>query len=372
MKHALTVLTVLALPLGAAAAEPATVRLNAAEQARAGVAVSPVATRAFSDQVRVVGQVVGAPGSTVSVKSIVAGRVEEILVSPGDHVRSGQPLITLHSHAVLSLHGELLRTHRELQLAQSRLDAGRQLYELEGISRMELERRSQDSLGARLAYEQARAELLDLGYTEEGVDRDLEEQETEPHLTVRAPASGVVLDLPVQQYEWIEAYAPLMVLGDPEQVELQLQLPPDEAHSVTRGDRISFGLVGRAVAAGHAEVTTRVPRVDPRTRTVMVRAHILDAPGNLFPGVFVEGTLQRGDTRTAPSVPDTAVTRIGEHDAVFVRLDPETFAVRPVSLGRRGEAAYEVLEGLKPGEEIATTGVFFLKSALLRGPGGES
>jgi membrane fusion protein, heavy metal efflux system len=372
MKHALTALTLIVLPLGTAAAQPATVRLDAAEQTRAGVAVSPAAERSFADQVRVVGQVVGAPGSTVAVKSVVAGRVEEILVSPGDRVRMGQPLIVLHSHAVLTLHGELLRTHRELQLAQNRLDAGRQLYELEGISRMELDRRSQEALAARLAYEQARAELIDLGYTEEGVDRDLEEQETEPHLTVRAPAPGVVLDLPVQQHEWIESYATLTVLGDPAQVELQLQLPPDEAHSVTAGDDIRFGLVGRDADQGRAVVATRVPRVDPQTRTVMVRARILDAPGNLFPGVFVEGMLQRGAARTAVSVPEAAVTRIGEHDAVFVRQGPETFAVRQVSLGRHGDAAYEVTDGLSVGEEIATAGVFFLKSALLKGSGGES
>lgn len=371
MKHVLTVLAVLAVTLAVAAADTATVRLSADEQARAGIAVAPTVKRQFADEVRVVGQVVSTPGSTVEVKSIVAGRVESIMVSPGDRVRKAQPLLTLHSHAVLTLHGELLRTHRELQLAETRLDAGRQLYELEGISRMELERRSQEALAARLAYEQARAELIDLGYTEEGVDQDLAEQETEPHLTIRAPVDGVVLDLPVQQHEWIQAYSALMMLGDPAKVELQLQLPPDEAHSVSEGDLVRFGLVGRGAGAGRATVATRVPRVDPQTRTVMVRARIASAPGNLFPGVFVEGTLQRGSARTAPSVPATAVTRIGEHDAVFVRTGPETFAVRPVSLGRRSEGSYEVVEGLAAGEEVATAGVFFLKSALLKGSGGE-
>ncbi len=371
MKHALALLTVLAVPLAGVTAEPATVRLSAQEQTRAGVQVGRVAERDFADEVRVVGQAVSAPGSTVAVKSIVPGRVEAIMVSPGDRVRAGQPVLTIHSHTVLTLHGELLRTHRELQLAESRLDAGHQLYDLEGISRMELERRSQEALAARLAYQQARAELLDLGYTEEGVDRDLEEQETEPHLTVRAPTSGVVLELPVQQYEWIEAYDSLMMLGDPDQVELQLQLPPDEAHSVSADDDVRFGLVGRGTAEGRARVATRVPRVDPKTRTVMVRARIVEAPGDLYPGVFVEGLLQRGAPRTAPSVPIAAVTRVGEHDAVFVRRDPETFAVRPVSLGRRSGDAYEVLDGLTAGEEVVTAGVFFLKSALLKGSDGE-
>ena len=371
MKCVFNVLVLLTLPLSAAAAEPETVRLSAEEQARAGVAAAPVVEGDFADQVRVVGQVVDAPGSTVTVKSMVSGRIEEIMVSPGDRVHVGQPLITLHSHAVLTMHGTLLSTYRQLQLAESRLDAGRKLFELEGISRMELERRSQEALAARLAYEQARAELIDLGYTEEGVDRDLEEHETEPHLTVRAPTSGVVLELPVQQHEWIEAYASLVVVGDPQRVELQIQLPPDEAHSVAEGDRIRFGLVGRDAGAMEATVATRVPRVDPQTRTVTVRAHIHGSSAELFPGVFVEGTLQRGHSRNAPSVPETAVTRIGQHDAVFVRVDDQTFAVRRVSLGRRNGPSYEITDGLTTGEEVATEGVFFIKSALLKGAAGE-
>jgi len=371
MKRVFNVVVLLTLPLAAAAVETDTVQLSAEEQARAGVEVAPVAERDFADEVRVVGQVVDAPGSTVAVKSLVAGRVEEIMVNPGDHVNAGQPLITLHSHAVLTMHGTLLSTYRELQLAESRLEAGRKLFELEGISRMELERRSQEVLAARLAHEQARAELIDLGYTEEGVDRDLEEHETEPHLTVRAPTSGVVLELPVQQYEWIEAYAPLLVLGDPQRVELQIQLPPDEAPSVAEGDRIRFGLVGRNASAMEAKVATRVPRVDPQTRTVTIRAKILDPSSELFPGVFVEGTLQRGHQRSGPSVPESSVARIGQHDAVFVRVDDQTFAVRRVSLGRRLGTSYEITDGLTSGEEIATSGVFFLKSALLKGAGEE-
>ncbi len=367
MKHTIVSLSAIVLTSGVVAAATPTVHLGADEEQRAGVAVAAVAEEAFADHVRVVGQVVSAPGSTVTVKSIVGGRVEEILVSPGATVREGQPLLTLHSHAVLTMHADLLRTHRDLQLAESRLEAGRQLYELEGISRMELDRRSQDALGARLAYEQARAELIDLGYTEEGVDEDLAEQETEPHLTVSAPAGGVVLDLPVQQHEWLEAYAPLVVVGNPERVELQLQLPPDEAHRVTAGDRIRFGLVGRGQGEGAAEVTTRVPRVDPQTRTVTVRARITDSPADLFPGVFVEGTLQRGAMRDAPAVPVSAVTRIGEEDAVFVRTAPGAYEVRPVRLGRRTASSYEVLDGVELGDQVAVDGVFFLKSALLKG-----
>ncbi|MCB1034486.1 MAG: biotin/lipoyl-binding protein, partial [Acidobacteria bacterium] len=113
-----------------------TVRLSAAAQARAGVLVRPVEARSFGDQIRVLGKAVRAPGATQTVKSIVDGRVERILVTPGDAVEANQALLEIHSHMLHELQGRLLRESEALKLAEARLEAGRQLLEIEGISRV--------------------------------------------------------------------------------------------------------------------------------------------------------------------------------------------------------------------------------------------
>ncbi len=368
-KSFLLAISILTLAAGAAAAE--TVSLSADAQARAGIHLGEVDQRTFGDQVRVLGQAVRSPGATNTVKSIVDGRVERLLVAPGDSVRRHQPLIELHSHMLHELQGELLRDSEALKLAEARLAAGRQLLEIEGISRVELEHRQHEVLAASIEVKNGEAELQDLGYSGADIQRLLESTDLHPVLTVRAPAAGVVLSLAVQQHAWVRAYEPLVVIGDPASLELELQLPPDEATGVRRGDQVEFVPVGRPQAWGLARVTTQVPQVDATTRTVTVRAEITHGSESLLPGVFVEGNLIRGAATKAPSVPESALIRMGAADYVFVRQDELRFEARPVVVGRFNGTHYEIGEGLAVGELVAVEGVFLLKSTLLRGAGEE-
>jgi cobalt-zinc-cadmium efflux system membrane fusion protein len=354
----------------ASVARAETVHVSPAAQARAGVVLRPVQERTFGDQIRVLGQAVRAPGATTTVKSILEGRLERLLVAPGDTVRTRQPLVELHSHRLHELQGRLLRDREALRLAEARMEAGRQLLEVEGISRVELETREHEALAARLELENGEAELRDLGYSDADIQDLLKTTDLHPILTVRAPTAGVILEVAVQQFAWVQAYDPLLVLGDPESLELQLQLPPDEAAGVGPGDLVEFVPVGRPEAWGLAKVVTRVPQVDATTRTVTVRAEITHGSEDLLPGVFVEGHLIRGAASQAPSAPESAVIRMGSSDYVFVRLDAETFEARPVSVGRFNGTRFEIREGLQLGEEVAVQGVFLLKSALLRGEEG--
>jgi cobalt-zinc-cadmium efflux system membrane fusion protein len=373
MRHALSTFAVVSCSLLATLATAAdTVELDPQAQARAGIVVRPVLERTFGDQFRIVGQVVRAPGSSLVLKTVVAGRVEGLEVAPGDAVAAGDPLVILHSHELQTLQATLLRGEKAARLANLRVDAGRQLLEVQGISQLELEAREEAALDAKLALASSKAELIDVGLTAGEVDALLESGTTDPHLAVRAPASGVVLELPVHEHEWIQAYDPLVTLGDPQRLELELQVPPDQVNRVSRGDVVEFIPVGRTDTRETATVLTSVPEVDAATRTLTIRAAIDPAAEEtLYPGVFVEGTLTHGDPRSAPSVPESAVIRVGSNDVVFVQTGPSTFVARPVGLGLFNGTRYEVREGVSVGEEVAVQGVFFLKSALVTGEGEE-
>jgi cobalt-zinc-cadmium efflux system membrane fusion protein len=176
----------------------------------------------------------------------------------------------------------------------------------------------------------------------------------------------------VQRHQWTQPFEPLLVLGDPGRLELQLRIQPADANRVGLGDRVEFVPVGRPATRSRARVLTPIPRVDPVSRTVVVRAEILEIGGPLFPGVFVEGTLTHGEARSSLSVPESAVIRVAGGDRVFVQRDaPGLFEARPVELGSFNGTRYEVLVGLSPGEQVAVQGVFLLKSALLQAGGEE-
>jgi multidrug efflux pump subunit AcrA (membrane-fusion protein) len=66
-------------------------------------------------------------------------------------------------------------------------------------------------------------------------------------------------------------------------------------------------------------------------------------------------------------LPEDAIVHDGEHDYVFVLVAPGTFEQRDVELGSPTGEVVEVREGIEPGEEIAVTGTFQLKSAQRQG-----
>jgi cobalt-zinc-cadmium efflux system membrane fusion protein len=346
------------------------VHLDASAETRAGIVTRPVLERAFGGQIRVVGRIVRAPGSTVTVKALVEGRVDRLHVLPGERVEVGAPLVTLHCHELHELKSRYLQARQARELAESRVRAGEELFALDGISRLELEERRQRALAARLDVEAVLAEMEHLGYSREEAER-MSDPDWHPVLTVRSPIAGAVLEVAIEEHGWATHYAPMVTIGDPERLELELQLPPDDSSRVAAGDRVDFVPVGRPELAGVAEVITGVPRVDPMTRTVTIRARLVESKGRSLPGVFVEGVLAHGEAVSRPSVPEAAVIRIGADDHVFIKTDAGTYEARPVRVGRFNGSRYEILDGVQPDEEVAVEGVFLLKSALLRPAEGE-
>jgi cobalt-zinc-cadmium efflux system membrane fusion protein len=347
------------------------VNLDAVAQSRAGIVVRPVLERSFGEQMRVFGQIVRSPGTTATVKTRLQARVLQIHVAPGDAVQRGAPLLEIYSHELHELEGEVLRLREARRLADSRVEAGRQLIELEGIARIELEAREQRALAAAIDYDQSLHELEDLGYLEGDVESLLSSRVPDGRMTLRSPAAGVVLELEVERHDWTEGFDPLLVVGDPESLELEVEVQPTDFPRIHSGDTVDFAPVGHPGLAGRARVITPIPRVDPTTRTVTLRAEILESRTRLVPGTFVEGVLVHGEARRALSVPESAVIRIGSSDHVFVRRAPDVFEARAVEIGLFNGKRYEVVRGVEAGDEVAVEGVFFLKSALLRGGGEE-
>ncbi len=229
---AMALILVAAAP--AAAAE--VVELNAQQRARAGLVVGSVVERSFGDSLRVVGRVVRVPGSTLTLKAVIPGRVEDLRVAPGDRVRAGEVLVELHAHELLTMQAKLLQARDRAILAATRLESGRELYAIEGISRLDLQVREQEAYAAQLDFTITREELLDHGFPEAALEAVLENRTTDAHLPVVAPMDGVILELQVENREWVEEYQTIIVMGDPKKVELELQIAPDQAAAVGAGD----------------------------------------------------------------------------------------------------------------------------------------
>ncbi len=111
----------------------------------------------------------------------------------------------------------------------------------------------------------------------------------------------------------------------------------------------------------HAKVAAVDAILDPATRTVRVRGLVATPAKELRPESFVQVRIEvpLGDLL---AVPTEAVLDTGDHQIVFVVEGDGHFEPRAVTLGRAAQGYYEVLDGLRDGDEVVTSANFLIDS----------
>ena len=153
---------------------------------------------------------------------------------------------------------------------------------------------------------------------------------------------------------------------------VELELRPEDAARVTVGRPMTFRPDADAEGSVTGKVTFVASELDGRTRTVKVRAEVDNDDRRLRAGSFGRGAVAVRDTEDAVVVPSASVHWEGCCHVVFVEKRDLLFETRKVIPGITEGRLTEIRAGLLPGEVIATTGSFLLKSEILKSRLGAS
>ncbi|MEJ5237624.1 efflux RND transporter periplasmic adaptor subunit [Limisphaera sp. VF-2] len=280
----------------------------------------------------------------------VAGILREVHVDLGARVASGQPLAALGSPALAEAVTRLASSWQTLQREQ-RLRA-RQITPEKDFQQAEAEH--------RLAREQLRA----LGFTEQEIEGWLEPGRRDPSLVVRAPLDAEVIERNAIRGAWVEAGQRLFTLADRSTLRARLSLPESALSTLRIGLAVELWLDALPSRVVTGRVAWIAAEVDARTRRLLVLAEVPNPDGLLRAHMFGRARLWIGPPRATLWIPADAVHRTQGPPVVFVPREPDLFEARVVRLGRVGGQRVEVCEGLQPGESVAATGGFTLKSQL--------
>ncbi len=290
-----------------------------------------------------------AQGEVVAVRQAqlsaqVTGRVTEVLVRSGEVVHRGEVLLRIDSPASqASAAAETAQAGAAAaQLATARADfqRARQLHDKAYISDAAFER-AQARLQAveaqsTAAVAHAHAARAVAGWAELRAPYD-------GRATVVKVAAG---DLASPGQALVDVYAPgaMRIVAD---------IPEDSAGDLAAElpVQISYDGAGCAAAARETRSWVAVPAIDPRSRSVQVRVEIGSAPG-CIPGTLARVSMPLHGTQALLVVPESAVVRRGELQAVYVVDDHGRQSLRQVRLGEPRGADIEVLAGLEPGEKV--------------------
>lgn len=355
--------------------------LLSAESVRiGGFTTAPVTRAPWRDSWRAPARLTLDAASTEPIGSIVEGRVVRVYAMPGDRVRKGQVLVTIHSHEMMDARATLSRARAdvtradsELRVAQNAAERGERLYTGKAISLAELERLRAMRTDAQAMQESATAELR---RAEEFLEHLLgdgpEEAGADPHwVLIRAPLDGLVISREVQPGNVVLVGASLMTVSRTSALTLVMQVP--DAASARVGAPVSFTVSAAPAQRFEATVTRVFPQVDTLTRTIEVHAAVRDRSGILKPEMFATAELSGAQAGIVPVVPTGAVQAF-EGDTVVIEARPRGegmhLTVVPVRVGRRTGALAEILSGIDTGHVVVVGGAAVAKAEIIKRRGG--
>ena len=271
------------------------------------------------------------------------GVVKEVLVSVGQPVHAGDPLLRLLPTANASM--EIERARLDLVFARKTLD---RLTELRG-------RRLATNAEVQTAEEtlsKSQAVLAELR------KRYLGEQ----GLLLRAGTDGVVEAVLVREGQIAVPGAPLLRLADGSRLRIRLGVEAEDVQRVRIGQEVRI----RPMYPGAKPVIGRIGevfrQVNPQTRLAEIIVP-LPAVDGLLPGGMVRGEIfSRTDSRV-PAVPRTAVLYEGSKGYVFV-VERGVARRRFVDVGRADGQFVEIRKGLDPGDTVVTVGNYELADGM--------
>jgi RND family efflux transporter MFP subunit len=289
---------------------------------------------------------------SASIQPQVDGSLTHILVKTGDHVNTGQVLMTIdplkQQATVDQQRSTATQKKATLDYNRHELDRPQQLYEAGVSSKQDYELVVQ-------AYENSKADW------ESSTAARVTQQRQLAYYNLTAPFDGIVGDVPVHIGDYLSQQTLLTTVDENAQLEAYIYIPTERAGDIPMNLPIEI-ITSRGELIESTKVNFISRQVDNSIQGILAKAPIHASLDKFRNAQLVKARVV-WSSAPAPTVPVQAVTRIGGQSFVYVRTQADQGSVakqRALTLGDTIGNEYAVTGGLKPGEKVITSGIQFL------------
>lgn len=278
----------------------------------------------------------------VTVSPEVAGRVTQIMFEAGQTVKAGDPLVQIYDAPDRA---DLVNYQAQERLAQVNLGRARTL--------------AQKEFGSKQAEDQAQ---MALDQAHAGIART---NAVIVEKLVRAPFAGQLGIRQVNLGQYLNPGNPIATLTDLDTMYVDFTLPEQASAKLKIGQDIDLTVDAFPNRTFVGKLTTVEPQIDPQTRAIKVEATIPNADHALRPGMFANARVVLPPQHNVVTIPETAIEYTPYGTSVYIikpagkdqkgqvkYIASQSF----VKLGERRDGNVAVLEGLKSGEMVASSG----------------
>ena len=276
------------------------------------------------------------------LSAYVEGRIEKLHINfIGAEVKEGEPLATFYSPMILNTEREYVLLFRQSQAAHA--------YALTAEHKRLL-----------AAAEQR---LTRYGLTSAQIAKLPLKSETNHLSEILAPMSGTVVTREIYEGQFVKEGDKLFELADFFTMWFQFDLYERDLAWVRVGQAVEISVPSVPGKKFNATVSFIDPNLNDITRTARVRVELQNplitvqgrARRELLHKTYAEAVVSL-DTPEVLALPRAAVLHNGDRAVVYVDKGGGAYEQRRVKLGRAGDEHWEILDGVKDGERVVTTG----------------
>lgn len=284
----------------------------------------------WQDSVQALGTAKANESVTVTAK--VSESVQKVNFDSGDYVEAGQVLVDLTGQVQLAGLEEARAAFKE---AEQQLKRGEELAAKNLIpgSQLDTQRATRDAARARM--DQVRAQLSDR--------------------VITAPFDGVLGLRQVSPGSLVTPGTAIATLDDVSIIKLDFSVPETLMAALASGQAVTALSAAYPGETFEGVLRTIDSRVDPVTRSVMVRAELPNPERKLRPGMLLTVDVRRAP-RAALALPELALLQVGRNSFVYRVGADGVIAQAPVKTGARERGRVEILDGVAAGDRVVVEG----------------
>jgi cobalt-zinc-cadmium efflux system membrane fusion protein len=318
-----------------------------------------VAPMRLDRMLRLTGAVAYNAFQTTPVISQAGGPVSRIVVSPGDHVRSGQPMLYVTSPDYSLQSAAFMKARTAFDLADKNFKRADDLYAHHAIAEKDLQQAESDRNQAQADLEALSAALRIMGISD---PNSLAGHALSPEVPLLAPIEGEVVERLASPGQLLQPGATqCFTISDMSSVWVLVNVYEKDLADVRVGDSVSVQSDAYPEVF-RGKISYVGPALDPNTRTAQARIVTPNPGQRLKKDMYVTAIVSAGSIPNALALPDAAVLRDTENlPFVYVETGANQFARRQVSLGFSRAGQTQITDGLKAGEHVVSDGGIFLQ-----------
>ena len=287
--------------------------------------------------IRVTGAIIA--NESVALNIEISGKIEKIYFQEGQRVKKGDLLLTINDDEIVAQLERLKYTQKLNEDMEYRM---RQLLEKEAISREEYD----------ISLTTLNTTLSDIKEREARIAKH----------KLYAPFEGIIGLRQISEGSYITSSDLIANIYNINPIKIEFSVPGKYTSIVNKGDSINF----KVEASENVFIGTIYaiePRIDPRTRTLQIRAICNNDKEVLIPGQFANIDYILNVLPDALMVPsESLIPELNGHKIFTYKNGQVNQEI--VNIGIRTEKDVQITQGINPGDTVITTGILQIRQGM--------